>query len=126
MHPGGTMARTLLALLATAAAVTALTGSVATATGTPSVVRDVRTGADTLTGATLAGTDSIQDYIQPDTEIEPSIAVNPTNVQNAIAVYQLSRIADGGDATNGFTTTFDGGATWKSGTLPGLTTFPGQ
>jgi hypothetical protein len=68
----------------------------------------------------------IQDYVQPDTQIEPSIAVNPANPLNAIAVYQEGRIANGGDATNGYATTFDGGKTWKYGELPGLTTFPGQ
>ncbi len=72
------------------------------------------------------GPDPIQDYIQPDTQIEPSIAVNPANPKNAVAVYQEGRIADGGDATNGFATTFDGGKTWKYGELPGLTTYPGQ
>src|SRR5207237_3119539 len=36
------------------------------------------------------------------------------------------RIADGGDATNGFATSTDGGKTWRTGELPGLTTYPGQ
>ncbi|HET8893468.1 MAG TPA: sialidase family protein [Gaiellaceae bacterium] len=95
-------------------------------TSAPALVQDVKTGSDTLTGATSAGSDAIQDYIQPDTEIEPSMAVNPANPKNVVTVYQLSRIADGGDATNGFATSFDGGKTWTSGALPGLTTFPGQ
>ncbi len=94
--------------------------------GTPALVQDVKTGSDTLAGATSGGPDPIQDYIQPDTEIEPSIAVNPTNAKNVVTVYQLSRIADGGDATNGFAASLDGGKTWTSGALPGLTTFPGQ
>ena len=92
----------------------------------PTLVQDIKTGSDTLTGATSAGSDPIQDYIQPDTEIEPSVAVNPTNPKNVVTVYQLSRIADGGDATNGFATSFDAGKTWTSGALPGLTNFPGQ
>src|SRR5205814_690627 len=92
----------------------------------PTLVQDVKTGTDTLTGSTSGGSDPIQDYIQPDTEIEPSIAVNPTNPKNVVTVYQLSRIADGGDATNGFAASLDGGKTWTAGTLPGLTTFPGQ
>jgi hypothetical protein len=101
-------------------------GARGSSTASPTLVQDVKTGSDTLTGATSAGSDPIQDYIQPDTEIEPSIAVNPKNAKNVVTVYQLSRIADGGDATNGFATSFDGGKTWTSGTLPGLTTFPGQ
>ena len=77
-------------------------------------------------GPTAGGPDPIQDYIQPDTEIEPSIAVNPKNPKNVVAVFQDRRIADGGDATNGFATSLDGGKTWTTGTLPGLTTYPGQ
>ena len=75
---------------------------------------------------TSGGPDPIQDYIQPDTEIEPSIAVNPTNPKNVVSVFQDRRIADGGDATNGFSTSLDGGKTWTTGTLPGLTNYPGQ
>ena len=36
------------------------------------------------------------------------------------------RIANGGDATNGYATSFDGGKTWTKGELPGLTAYPGQ
>lgn len=58
---------------------------------------------------------------QPDTTIEPSIAVNPANPDNAVAVYQEGRVDAGGDATNGWATTFDGGRHWIYGELPGLT-----
>jgi hypothetical protein len=87
---------------------------------------DVKTGKDKLGSQIAATPDPIQDYVQPDTQIEPSVAVNPANPRNAVAVYQEGRIADGGDATNGFATTFDGGQTWTCGELPGLTTYPGQ
>src|SRR6266568_8128230 len=123
------MRPSLLALVAAAALTAAVGGAVVARGGSsssPALVQDVKTGSDTLTGATSGGPDPIQDYIQPDTEIEPSIAVNPTNAKNVVTVYQLSRIADGGDATNGYATSFDGGKTWTSGALPGLTTFPGQ
>lgn len=111
----------VLALLAAAPAAEARTATV------PTVVRDVKTGRDTLGTRPLAdGEDPIQDYVQPDTEIEPSIAVNPENPLNAVTAYQVGRIANGGDATNGFATTFDGGRTWISGYLPKLTKFPGQ
>src|SRR5438477_8054964 len=92
----------------------------------PTLVRDVKTGVDKLGSLTPAVPDSIQDYVQPDTQIEPSIAVNPANPKNVVTVYQEGRIADGGDATNGFATSMDGGKTWKYGELPGLTTYPGQ
>src|SRR5262249_2151207 len=61
---------------------------------------------------------------QPDTQIEPSIAANPANPKNAVAVYQEGRIANGGDATKGYATTFDGGKTWKYGQVPRLTPEP--
>src|SRR3989449_6656909 len=101
-------------------------GSAADRAAAPKLIRDVKTGSDKLGSLTPAAPDPIQDYVQPDTQIEPSIAVNPANPKNAVTVYQEGRIADGGDATNGYATTFDGGKTWRYGELPGLTTFPGQ
>jgi hypothetical protein len=93
----------------------------------PVLVRDVKTGRDTLGTVPIPpGGNSIQDYTQPDTQIEPSIAVNPANPKNVITVYQEGRIADGGDATNGFATSFDAGRTWITGELPKLTTYPRQ
>src|SRR4051812_49693137 len=70
--------------------------------------------------------DPIQDYTQPDTQAEPSIAVNPADPRNVVTAYQEGRIANGGDATNGYATSFDGGQTWTYGELPALTTFPRQ
>src|SRR3954454_14943610 len=101
-------------------------GTASTAGQHPVLVRDVKTGRDELGSLIPGGSDPIQDYIQPDTQIEPSIAVNPANPKNAVAVYQEGRIADGGDATNGYATTFDGGQHWTYGEVPGLTTYPGQ
>jgi hypothetical protein len=93
----------------------------------PTLVHDVKTGRFTLgTRPLKAGEDPILDYVQPDTEIEPSISVNPDNPLNVVTVYQSGRIADGGDATNGFATSFDGGKTWTTGELPKLTSHPGQ
>jgi hypothetical protein len=93
----------------------------------PVLVRDVKTGRDKLGTVPIpSGFDPIQDYTQPDTEAEPSIAVNPINPQDVVTVYQEGRIADGGDATNGFATSFNAGRTWVTGQLPGLTTYPGQ
>lgn len=63
--------------------------------------------------------------VQPDTTVEPSIAVDPTNPLHAVVGYQEGRIDSGGAATNGFATTFDGGETWTYGEIPKLTTFGG-
>jgi hypothetical protein len=96
----------------------------------PELVRDVKTGSDKLGSRVPCPStrcpDPIQDYVQPDTQIEPSIAVNPANPKNVVTAYQEGRIADGGDATNGFATSFDAGRTWITGELPKLTTYPGQ
>src|SRR6059058_2381997 len=115
-------AGTVLLVLAAIGSASAGRGSPAS----PKLVSDVKTGSDTLGSLTPATPDPIQDYVQPDTQIEPSIAVNPANPKNVIAVYQEGRIADGGDATNGFATSLDGGKSWKTGELPGLTSYPGQ
>lgn len=110
----------VIATVALAACVPA--GSAAAATPNPAVVRDAMTGTDDLGSLTIP-VDPIQDYVQPDTQIEPSIAVNPADPLNVVTAYQEGRIANGGDATNGFATSFDGGATWIHGELPGLTDY---
>lgn len=90
----------------------------------PAVVRDVKTGRSRLPALTRpvpGSTNPTAGYSQPDTQVEPSIAVNPSNPLNAVTVYQEGRFADGGAYTNGYATTFDGGKTWRSGQLPKLT-----
>lgn len=71
----------------------------------------------------LAGSDDMKAHPpeQPDTTIEPSIAVNPANPDNAVAVYQEGRVDGGGAEDNGWATTFDGGKHWIHGDLPKLT-----
>src|SRR5436190_14700055 len=110
---------------AAAFALLALAAPAGAAAPNPVLLRDVMTGTDDLGSLTIPP-DPIQDYVQPDTQIEPSVAVNPANPCNAVTAYQEGRIANGGDATNGFATTFDCGATWSHGELPKLTTYPGQ
>jgi len=81
------MRPSLLALIVAAVLAGVVFGAVranGSATTAPSLVQDVRTGVDPLNGPTNGGSDPIQDYIQPDTEIEPSIAVNPTNPKNVV------------------------------------------
>src|SRR5947208_5450362 len=123
--------RRLPFVLGTAGTVLLVLAAIGSASGrgapaSPKLVSDVETGTDELGSLTPATPDRIQDYVQPDTEIEPSIAVNPANPKNVVTVYQEGRIADGGDATNGFATSTDGGKSWRTGELPGLTTYPGQ
>lgn len=85
--------------------------------GSAVVLRDNEAGRWTH-GSTMQG-------VQADTTVEPTIAVDPDDPQHAVAGYQAGRIDDGGAASNGFATTFDGGRTWTHGELPKLTTFNG-
>ena len=55
------------------------------------------------------------------TEIEPDIAMDPTNHDDVVAVAQQGRFKTGGSADPGFAASLDGGATWRHGNLPGLT-----
>ncbi|MDQ6747403.1 MAG: exo-alpha-sialidase, partial [Candidatus Dormibacteraeota bacterium] len=122
----GVRAAGLLALSAAGVLATGLWAAPtpAHAAGGAVLLRDVRAAADRLTSTTQASTPA--DYIQPDTQVEPAIAVNPRNSLNAVAGYQEGRVAGGGDATNGYATTIDGGKTWSFGEIPGLTSYPAQ
>ena len=56
------------------------------------------------------------------TEVEPSVfAVGST----IVAAFQVGRIFGGGGADIGFATSTNGGVSWTSGFLPGITTFQG-
>ena len=88
-----------------------------TSTAAPAlrVVRDTEAGRMTLLPE--------GDEFQPDTTVEPSIAVNPANPRNVVVGYQAGR--GDGAAANGFAVTFDAGRTWKRGLLPKLTGLTG-
>jgi hypothetical protein len=55
---------------------------------------------------------------QHETEVEPD---SHTVGQTTVAVFQVGRNRTGGAASIGFSTSKDGGRTWREGTLPGLT-----
>ncbi|HEX6487258.1 MAG TPA: sialidase family protein [Candidatus Dormibacteraeota bacterium] len=98
---------------------TALAVHPAAATTAPTLLRDKMAGRFLLTPP--APNTAHPQVIQPDTQIEPSIAVNPANPNNAVVGFQEGRVAGAGDETNGYATTFDGGSTWTYGEVPGLT-----
>jgi len=104
----------LAVALSTTAAVGAISVARADAPAGPVVVRDTQASTDTY-GATLAAP------VQPNTEIEPSIAVNPADPRNVVSAFQVGRVDAGGDADNGFATSFDSGQTWTYGNLPSIT-----
>src|SRR6266545_1630758 len=58
---------------------------------------------------------------EPDTAVEPYVAIDPNHPRVVVAVFQVGRFPDGGAAAIGFARSHDGGRTWTSGVLPGLT-----
>jgi hypothetical protein len=56
------------------------------------------------------------------TEVEPSSSAFGATI---VTAFQVGRIFGGGGADVGFSTSTDGGFTWVSGLLPGITTFQG-
>ena len=58
---------------------------------------------------------------QADTQVEPSIAVDQHNLRYVVAVFQQSRFNSGGSVAPGYAHSSDGGETWRTAMLPGLT-----
>jgi BNR/Asp-box repeat protein len=56
-----------------------------------------------------------------DTQVEPDIAMDPNDANDIVSVVQQGRFETGGSADPGFATSLDGGHSWTSGNLPGLT-----
>src|SRR4051812_39179242 len=94
------------------------------ATAAPTLLRDVRASVDDIPLKHVHYPIGANDP-QPDTQTEPSIAVNPGDPRNAVAAFQEDRVDSGGDAGNGYTATFNRGRTWTHGYLPGLTRYTG-
>ncbi|HEX9236446.1 MAG TPA: sialidase family protein, partial [Actinomycetota bacterium] len=61
---------------------------------------------------------------EDDTEVEPSLALDPLNALHQVAAFQDGRYPDGAAAAAGFATTFDG-RSWITGVLPGVTRITG-
>src|SRR5262245_6700939 len=58
-------------------------------------------------------------------EVEPSIAVNPTNTQNVATVWQQDPWSNGASRGIAAGISFDGGSTWQRVTIPGITKVSG-
>lgn len=71
-----------------------------------------RLSTDTFTNATS----------QHATEVEPDTFAFGSTI---VSAFQVGRISSGGGADIGFSTSIDGGTTWTSGFLPGITIFQG-
>jgi hypothetical protein len=62
---------------------------------------------------------------EPATQVEPSIAADPHDSRYVVSVFQQGRYVDGGAVALGYAHSSDGGLTWRSAMLPGLTTASG-
>jgi len=93
----------------------------------PVLLRDTQASIDTLAGEVGACPPASPPpgCFQGDTESEPSIAIDPTNPDHAVAVFHVGRANDGGAATDGYAVTFDQGRSWRQGLFPGLTAATG-
>ncbi|HSV66515.1 MAG TPA: sialidase family protein [Mycobacteriales bacterium] len=58
---------------------------------------------------------------EPDTLVEPDVAVSPVNPNIAVAVAHDGRYPDGGAVAISYSWTHDGGRTWHHAPLPGIT-----
>jgi len=58
---------------------------------------------------------------EPDTVVEPDVAVSPIDPDIAVAAAHDGRYPDGGAVGISYSWTHDGGATWHHAPLPGLT-----
>ncbi len=62
---------------------------------------------------------------EPDTVVEPDVAVSPINPRVAVAAAHDGRYPNGGAVGITYAWTHDGGATWHHAPVPGLTTSTG-
>ena len=62
---------------------------------------------------------------EPDTLVEPDVAVSPVNPLLAVAVAHDGRYPNGGAVDIGYAWTRDGGANWHHAPVPGLTKHSG-
>jgi hypothetical protein len=94
-----------------------LAGTASTSTAPASLSNVQQVSQDTLPAAPS---------IEPDTEVEPAVAIDPNNAATITAAFQVGRDGNNGGAQDGgFATSRDGGQTWTSGFLQGLTTVNG-
>jgi hypothetical protein len=58
---------------------------------------------------------------EPDTLVEPDVAISPVNPRIAVAAAHNGRFPDGGAVAIAYAWTRDGGKTWRHAAVPGLT-----
>jgi hypothetical protein len=77
---------------------------------------------DLLAGSSLNNEGGVN---VPNTQVEPRVAVDPTNANHLVGVWQQDRWDNGGAQGIVAGVSFDGGQHWTNQVLPGLTLAPG-
>jgi hypothetical protein len=70
-------------------------------------------GSSAACDAQIAASQSAGSINYPDTEVEPSVAVDPTNPQHLVAAFQQDRWNDGGDNNDVAVLSTTGGSSWS-------------
>ena len=102
-------------------------GAAAATIGVLGQVRTLGATAPWLVPARMISGDNAPDtsLSQADTQVEPSVAADPHAGRYLVAVFQQGRYADGGSVAPGYTHSSDGGRTWHTAMLPGVTAATG-
>jgi len=77
-------------------------------------VTQVKVSQPTTYAADCAGTGQVG-TLYPNTALEPSLIINPTNSANLVAEWQQDRWSTGGSQALNLAASFDGGMTWTIG-----------
>jgi hypothetical protein len=82
------------------------------APATPTAVSSV--SVDPFAGCTADFPEFQPGTLYPNSEVEPFVAVNPSNERNIVAVWQQDRWSSAGSRGDVVATSFDGGVTWTT------------
>jgi hypothetical protein len=83
------------------------------------------TGTDPFAGSTADNPASQPGTFFPGSTVEPYIVVNPTNPKNLVGGWTQDEWSNGGGRGIGIAVSFNGGNTWKTGVMQGLTLVAG-
>jgi hypothetical protein len=67
---------------------------------------------------------SVSGHPQPGAAVEPMVAASPADPRRLIATWQQDRYEEGGSLAFGVSVSSDGGRTWRSRDVPGMTDCP--
>ncbi|SRR6266542_1846086 len=108
----------IVALAVTAALVMSVTAAAATFTNGPLVQVS---GTSPFAGCSADGVALQSGTNVLGSEVEPWVDVNPTNPSNILGAYQQDRWSNGGARGLVAAATFDGGSSWATAPIPGIT-----